>query len=320
MKSPRFVKPVFSALLVALSCAAAAPADTPAPAVAPVKPPVPLLWKVSDADNSVYLLGSFHLLKADDYPLPKETQAAFADSESLLFELSPEALAAPDVAGKFAAAAGYADGRNLQQVLPAATYAALDKLAASAGGVAAMKAQEPWFITMAISIGIAQRLGFRPELGLDQHLMQRAAEVKKPAAGLETIDVQLAALDAMPMDEQVASLKEFVDDPQRNVADMLELHRQWRAGDVAGLNRTMREEMIAKTPQTYRMIDVARNDAWLPKIESRLTGSKSDDTLVVVGALHLLGPDGLVEKLRAKDYKVERVCAECDAGRTAEKR
>lgn len=313
MKSLRFAWLLPSALLLALSCAAAAVADAPVPATAPAKPPVPLLWKVSDADNSVYLLGSFHLLKADDYPLPKETQAAFADSESLLFELSPDALTAPDVAGKFAAAAGYADGKNLQQVLPATTYAALDKLAASAGGVASMQAQEPWFITLAISIGIAQRLGFRPELGLDQHLMQRAAETNKPAAGLETIDVQLAALDSTPMAEQVASLKEFVDDPKKNVADMLELHRQWRAGDVAGLNRTMREEMIEKTPQTYRLIDVARNEAWLPKIEARLSGARSGDTLVVVGALHLLGPDGLVEKLRAKGYKVERLCESCAA-------
>ena len=311
MKPLRSVQCISTALVAAFLWAATTGAAGAPVAAAVPRPPVPLLWKVSDADNSVYLLGSFHLLKADDYPLPKETQAAFADSESLLFELSPDALVAPDVAGKFAAAAGYADGRNLQQVLPAPTYAALDKLVASSGGVAAMQAQEPWFITLAISIGVAQRLGFRPELGLDQHLMQRAAEANKPVAGLETVDAQLAALDSTPMQEQVAGLKEFVDDPKKSVADMVELHRQWRAGDVAGLNRTMREEMIEKTPQTYRMIDVARNEAWLPKIESRLTGSKSGGTLVVVGALHLLGPDGLVEKLRAKGYKVERICSAC---------
>lgn len=49
-------------------------------------PPVPLLWKVSDADNSLYLLGSFHLLKPEDYPLSAEVDAAFADAEALLFE------------------------------------------------------------------------------------------------------------------------------------------------------------------------------------------------------------------------------------------
>ena len=316
MKPFRHSKPMSAMLLGALSCAAFAMAsDKPLPpdaAPAPsAKPPVPLLWKVSDADNSVYLLGSFHLLKPDDYPLSKDVEAAFDDAESLLFELPPDALTDPSVAGKFVAAAGYADGRDLKQVLPPATYAALDALNAAAGGAAALRAQEPWFISMAFSVGIAQQLGFKPELGIDQHLMQRAAAANKPAAGLETVDVQLAALDSTPMEEQVASLKEFIDDPRKSVADLQELHRQWRGGDVAGLNRTMREEMIEKTPRSYRIIDVARNDAWLPKLESRLSKSSSDDTLVVVGALHLLGPDGLVERLRAKGYKVERICSAC---------
>lgn len=313
MKLPRPGTRLACAWLAMVLCFGAARADTPVPARAAAKPPLPLLWKVSDADNGVYLLGSFHLLKSDDYPLPKDIEAAFVDAESLMFELSPEALVAPDVAGKFAAAAAYADGRDLRQVLPAATYAALDKLAAPGGGAATLLAQEPWFISVAFSITVARQLGFKPELGLDQHLMQRAAAANKPVAGLETVDMQLAALDSTPMDEQVASLKEFVDDPRKSVDEMLALHRQWRAGDVAGLNRTMREEMIAKTPQTYRIVNVARNNAWLPQIERRLTGSKSDDTLVVVGVLHLLGPDGLVEKLRAKSYKVERVCSACAA-------
>ncbi|RZA05451.1 MAG: TraB/GumN family protein, partial [Proteobacteria bacterium] len=62
-------------------------------------------------------------------------------------------------------------------------------------------------------------------------------------------------------------------------------------------------------------INVARNDAWLPKLQKRLTDPGKDDTLVVVGALHLLGTDGVVEKLRAKGYKVERICSACKSAR-----
>ena len=65
--------------------------------------------------------------------------------------------------------------------------------------------------------------------------------------------------------------------------------------------------------RSYKLLDVDRNNAWLPKIEERLQDSKSDDTLVVVGSLHLLGDDGLVEQLRAKGYTVERVCDTCEA-------
>ena len=85
---------------------------------------------------------------------------------------------------------------------------------------------------------------------------------------------------------------------------------------VKRLDTGMRAEMAAKSPQSYKLLDVDRNEAWLPQIEKRLGGSTSDDTLVVVGALHLLGSDGLVEKLKAKGYKVERVCDGCEAAAT----
>ena len=75
----------------------------------------------------------------------------------------------------------------------------------------------------------------------------------------------------------------------------------------------MRADMAAKSPQSYKLLDVDRNNIWLPLIEQRLTGSSKDDTLIVVGSLHLLCKDGLVEKLRAKGYTVERVCDACAA-------
>ena len=91
------------------------------------------------------------------------------------------------------------------------------------------------------------------------------------------------------------------------------MHAWWRSGDVERLDTGMRADMARKSPQSYKLLDVDRNNAWLPQIEKRLTGSTSNDTLVVVGALHLLGSDGLVEKLKAKGYKVERVCDACEA-------
>ena len=92
-----------------------------------------------------------------------------------------------------------------------------------------------------------------------------------------------------------------------------DMHAWWRAGDVAKLDSGMRAEMAQKTPESYRLLDVERNRAWLPQLEKRLSESKKDNTLVVVGSLHLLGSDGLVEQLRAKGYTVERICDACAA-------
>lgn len=273
----------------------------------------PLLWKVSDADNDVYLLGSFHLLKPDDYPMPAEIDRAFDDAESVLFEIEPGEMTAPETVATMQKYMAYDNGQSLSKVLPKAT---LDKLgtlvSASGGSVQALEQNEPWAVSLGLVLDVSQAMGFKPGLGLDRHLMERAAKAGKPTAGLETVEDQMQAMDAVPYPEQAQGLDEFLTEPKKAIQQLADMHEGWRSGDVDRLDRDMRAEMAAKTPQSYKLLDVDRNEAWLPQIEKRLTGSKSEDTLVVVGTLHLLGSDGLVEKLKAKGYKVERVCEACD--------
>ena len=310
-------------LTLALAAAFALPAHAdqpkpvaPAAAAAPAAKGTerPLLWKVSDADNDVYLLGSFHLLKPDDYPMPADIDRAFDDAESLLFEVDPREMTAPETVAMMQKYMAYDNGESLSKVLPKAT---LDRLAtlvsASGSSVQALEQSEPWAVSLGLVIGVSQAMGFKPDLGLDRHLMDRAAKAGKPAGGLETVDDQMKAMDAVPYAEQAQGLDEFLQDPKKAMQQLQDMHAWWRAGDVERLDKDMRAEMAAKTPQSYKLLDVDRNNAWLPQVEKRLTGSKSDDTLVVVGALHLLGADGLVEKLKAKGYKVERVCEACEA-------
>ena len=96
---------------------------------------------------------------------------------------------------------------------------------------------------------------------------------------------------------------------------MEQLHAAWRAGDAQALWNGLAADMRARYPRLYAHINVERNDAWLPKLEARLQAPGDDDTLVVVGALHLLGGDGVVEKLRARGYRVERICSACAGGK-----
>lgn len=305
--------------LLLLCCAAAAwmalaHADGGAKTVpaSAAKVQIPLLWKVSDADNAVYLLGSFHLLKPDDYPLSKDIDAAFDDAKTVVFEVEPASLGAPETAEKFRQAAGYADGRTLSQVLPKTTRDRLDKLLAASGSSAAQVEQvEPWAVNLSLVLGMTQAMGFRQEQGLDATLMRRAAAAQKTVAGLETVDDQIGALDSMPMDEQVSSLDELLKDPQETLGELLEMHDWWKRGDIKNLDQKLRVEMQQKTPVSYRTINVERNDQWVPKIEQRLAEPGTDNALVVVGAMHLLGKDGVVDKLRAKGYTVERICTAC---------
>lgn len=315
----RLLNPLLLSAALSATCltayAATPQASSQAATVAAAKAaPVPLLWKVSDADNSLYLLGSFHMLKPDDYPLGADVDAAFDDAESLLFEIDPAAMTSPETIAKFQRASAYDDGRTLSQVLPAATRDKLEKLlSASGGSIATFETTEPWAVNLVLVLGVAQAMGFRSEDGLDRHFMARAGKAGKPVAGLETVDVQMAALDGTPHSEQVAGLDEFLSDPTSTVTDMRTLHASWRSGDLATLDRKFRVEMARKSPVSYRLVNVDRNRAWLSTLEQRLNAKGNDDTLAVVGTLHLLGDDGVVERLRAKGYKVERVCSACSS-------
>ncbi len=322
IRSRLFQSRLFKPLLVATLVAAAFAVNADAPRIAG-KSPVPLLWKVSDADNSVYLLGSFHLLKPTDYPLSSDVDAAFKDAESLVFEMTPEEMSSPALAMQMGQAALRADGSTLNSELPTETVALLDKwLADNAAELQkmglppqALQMFEPWFVGLTISITEMTKQGLDPKLGLDANLAAQAAKAGKPATGLETGAQQITFLDGMDKDEQLQFLTEALSQSKESQAETAKLHNAWRAGNAKLLWDDMAVEMKKDYPRLYQRINVARNDAWVPKIEKRLTTAGKDDALVVVGALHLLGPDGVVEKLRAKGYTVERVCTACSPGK-----
>ena len=313
MRTHRFLLATLVALIIATTTQAA-----------PVAPPVPLLWKVSDADNSVYLLGSFHLLKPGDYPLSKDIDAAFSDAESLVFEIPPGEMASPALAMQMAQAALRTDGTRLDSDLSPALAAKLQAwLSANAAslektGFAPQMLQmfEPWFVGLTISVVAMTDSGLDPKLGLDEHFAAQAKAGGKPTSGLETGAQQIAFLDGMDHDEQLQFLDEALTESSEGRQELEKLHAAWRAGDVETLWTGMAADMKQQYPRLYLHINIERNDAWVPKIEQRLKAAGTDDTLVVVGALHLLGSDGVVEKMRARGYRVERICSVCaDKGR-----
>ncbi|MEN1959401.1 TraB/GumN family protein [Luteimonas sp. MJ246] len=308
--------------LATVAAASAAPPAAVQPDVAPAAaqaPPVPLLWKVSDEDNSLYLLGSFHLLLPSDYPLSGDVDLAFADAEKLVFEIAPDELASPQLALQMGQAAMRTDGSTLDEELGpelAAKLAAWGRVNAAqlaAGGmtVEVLQRFEPWFVGMMVTINQMTGLGFDPALGLDAHMGALAEAAQKPVAGLETGARQIAFLDGMDAGEQLQMLEQALGQAEAGAEQMLALHGAWRSGDTQAIIDGTITEMRRDFPALYQVINVERNDAWVPMLEARLREDGSDDSLVVVGAMHLLGEDGVVEKLRAKGYAIERVCSAC---------
>ncbi len=292
---------------------ASVPADASVPATAP---PVPLLWRASRGDTSVYLLGTFHLLRPSDYPLAPEVDAAFDAAQRVVFELPPEELASPALGFRMAQAGMRTDGTQLASELPPETAQALEAwLTANAAtlqpmGLNAQAVQmfEPWFVALTVTLVEMTAHGLDPSLGLDAHLSKRAGEAGKATQGLETGDQQIAFLAGMHRPEQLQFLREALDTTGEAGAQELDkLHDAWRTGDERLLWNEMAVRMRMEYPALYHRINVARNDAWLPKIEGLF--EQPGDSLVAVGALHLLGEDGVVHKLQQRGFEVERVTA-----------
>lgn len=285
-----------------------------------VAPPVPMLWKVSDDDNALYLLGSFHLLKPSDYPLSPDVQAALEDAEEVVFELSPEEMASPALALQMAQAAARTDGTSLDSHIGPELAGKLSQWAqdnaAHLGRTGltheVLQMFKPWFAGLMVSVVEMTKQGLDPALGLDRHFMAKAAEAGKATAALESGAGQIAVFAGMSEREQLQMLDEALDQAAAGPAQIDQMHLQWRTGDAEGLWNGMAAELKRSYPQLYRRINLERNQAWVPQLVERLEAG-NDDALVVVGALHLLGEDGVVEKLRLRGYKVERICTACAA-------
>ena len=282
----RMLSPVLMISLLLGSGVVQARGDAPA---AKATPPVPLLWKVTGpGDSRVYLLGSFHLLRAQDYPLAADVDQAFAASKRVVFELSPQDMQSPQLTQKMLQAAVRTDGTELKRDLDPATWTKLQAYATANNlPLAQLQGMKPWFVGLTITLGQFTKMGLDPNLGLDRHFMQRAATAGKPTSGLEDIDTQVGVLSGMSAAEQQQMVAEALDQADKADAEGRKLHDAWRRGDDKLLWTSMAAQMRGEYPQLYKRINTERNDAWVPKLQQYLQAGHGG-TLVVVGTLHLM--------------------------------
>jgi uncharacterized protein YbaP (TraB family) len=264
-----------------------------------------LLWAVKGRHNTVYLLGSVHVLRPGDAALPPEAEHAFDDAERLVMEIDVDDPAASPlaVAGDLQRIALLPPGQTLHSVL-GSDYASINEQARRAGvDLEPLDGFAPWFVALTLlEIELAKR-GYSPEFGIEQTLAARAIEEDKPIEGLETPAQQLEMLASMPMPMQGHFLAMTLQDSSELDRELDELMRAWKTGDTAALARLLADEHEA-FPDLYRRLTVDRNRVWVDEL-ARLLDSR-DDYLVVVGALHLVGPDSVVELLRRRGYTVTR--------------
>ena len=263
-----------------------------------------ILWSLKGKTNTVYLLGSFHLLKASE-TLPAAIDSAYADAEKLVMEIDMDDLDPAQMQQAAAELAMLPPDQSLQQQLGAETY---EQFASKASGLgidpAMLQRFRPWFAAITLVQLQLMKLGLDPNSGVEQRLTRRSTSDGKPIQGLETVREQLEIMARLPEKQQREFLLYSIDDAQRMASEVDDLLAAWRRGDAAGMAKLLAEG-YQQYPDLYRPLTVERNRKWIPQIERLL--DDRDDYLVVVGALHLVGTDSVIDLLERRGYKVKQL-------------
>lgn len=266
----------------------------------------PAAWRVTAADGGdVTLLGSMHVLRPSDHPLPPSVDALIERAERIVMELDLDDVDAAAQQRTILTTAMLPQGIVLADVVDADVYRLV---AASAGELGVdltlLERFEPWFLAITLLDQGMRRLGFQGERGLEQYVLGASQRAGKEIVGLETLEFQIGIFDSLPAEQQQAMLEQTLAELDEAATALDAMVAAWRAGELETLSAELLDD-FAEFPGLYETLVTRRNDAWVPTLEEMLTDGRRH--LVVVGALHLVGPGSVVELLRARGHDVERL-------------
>jgi uncharacterized protein YbaP (TraB family) len=286
------VKKLFLIILCSLTLCCSALAETS-------------LWVIKHGEKLTYLGGTCHVLRPSDYPLPEEFEVAYKASDYIVIETDISRLEDPQVQQFLLQKATYQDGRSLDKVLGPQAYQQLEQLCARTGiPIAALNRFKPSMVALTL-LGLEfQKLGVSPE-GVDKFFEQRAVADGKPIKTLETVEQQIEFIASMGDGDEDRFIMHTIEELNSTGEILDKLIAAWRTGDEAGLEELIISDMKKDFPDIYQPLIADRNAAWLPKIEETL---RTDGTgLILVGAGHMVGNDGLLTALQKRGYHVGKL-------------
>jgi uncharacterized protein YbaP (TraB family) len=263
----------------------------------------PPLWVVHGAHGTLYLFGSVHILPPDLNWEPTRLKRAVAHAQEVWFEI-PLDNASMAAASAAAEAQGLQPpGQTLTSELNPADQTRLAKLSQTyAVPMEELDRLKPWLAEIRLSVASYRDLGASRELGVEHQILQAAPPNARQRA-FETPEQQIGYLANSPVPDQIASLEETFGELEAGPAGFQRLIQAWMAGDMKGLRAEALDPLVKASPAIYQTMVAERNAHWLQIILARL--QTPGDAVMVVGAGHLIGPDGLPALLRAKGVKVD---------------
>jgi uncharacterized protein YbaP (TraB family) len=285
------------ALLTIVSGATAAGAET--------RMARPALWSVSDADTTVYLFGTIHLLPENYQWRTPKLEEAVGGSQQLVVETIVDDKNPMKLFQAMASLAFSPGLPPLADRVPAAKRTALiDAVRKSGFPPQALDRMETWAAAFILLGNQFKDLGLKSGEGVEFSLRSAFTGQGKPVGELETNAEQLGFFDQLPEKAQRELLEGAIDESSKVKVEFDDMLTAWVRGDVKAIARSFNRDLAA-SPELEQALIKRRNANWSKWIEQRMT--QPGAVMVAVGAGHLAGPDSVVDLLKRDGYKVHRL-------------
>lgn len=261
----------------------------------------PAMWRVSDADSQVFLFGTLHALRPGVAWRTPLYDAAMARAGTVWFEADMTSGDAETIR-LLVRRYGSDPDRPLSRKLAPSDLAVL----ARETDIARIDHLRPWAAALMLSVRPAPGRGASVEAGADMTATRTARDTGKRVRTFETLEDQARMYASLPEASEVRYLTGVMRQRRKPALPPplgpASLEKAWLAGDIQRLNAGLE----AENPALYDALVRRRNNAWAETLGAEIAGTSGIE-VVNVGALHLIGPEGLPALLKARGFKVERV-------------
>ncbi|MDR2184314.1 MAG: TraB/GumN family protein [Treponema sp.] len=262
------------------------------------------VWKLTKDGGSLYLGGSVHALRMEDYPIPEEFDIAFERSAMLILETDIDQLADSGVTLQLVTRMFLPDNKTLATVLNKETFKKLaDRCVESGVSIETFMRYTPSMVVHLLGTLQAKEFGFNMP-GADLVYASRAKETSKGIGFLEPLETQIELLTNAGngfADEYVLCNLNDWDKAESVLNDFV---TEWKKG--SGKKLTLELKNMKETyPHVYKSMFLDRNNNWIPVIEAYLNTPEIE--FIIAGLGHFYGPDGLLVQLKNRGCRIEQV-------------
>ena len=279
----------------------------------------PILYEVTKkgSNNKMYLFGSIHMAKKEDLVFPEYIMDAYNNSHYLACEYNiVKANADFESAQEIAEKMFYQDGSTILNYISGDTYVKLVRFLKGKNLYNSFyDYYKPVFFYSLMSNVIGNDANLKSEAGIDEYFINKAITDNKEILEVESMQLQMDLLLGFSDSLYELAINDIIDNYDDNVKELVDLYANWKSGNEKAMIELNDEDMAVKENYTEeqkeeinefnRQMVNDRNKTMTDKAIEYFNNNQ--DVFFMVGTLHIIGEDGIANRLQKEGYIVKRV-------------